>query len=155
MEILESIIPIGIIIFALFILNTVFLAIIYFTQRKVKAVSGWPDTSGTVVASQIEWRSDSEGSTQYPAVLYSYTVMGQSYSSTRIAPGVEMGGSGAGKVVARYPVNSQVTVYYNPQNPSDAVLEKKAGSQILFWGLLILFDCILCGVIPFFLRGFA
>jgi len=148
MGILEGIIPVVIIVFVLVVLNAVFLTIIYFTQRKVNEISGWPSATATVMASQVEWRSDSEGSTQYPAVLYSYTVMGQSYSSTRIAPGMEVGGMGAQKVVARYPVNAQVPVYYNPQNPSDAVLEKKSGSQVLLWTLLVIFDCALCGAIP-------
>lgn len=39
-------------------------------------------------------------------------------------------------------------VFYNPQNPPDAVLERKAPAQWLMWFILILFDCILCGVVP-------
>lgn len=39
-------------------------------------------------------------------------------------------------------------VFYNPQNPSDAVLERKAPAQWLMGFLLILFDCILFGLVP-------
>ena len=35
-----------------------------------------------------------------------------------------VGGSGAHKVVERYPAGAQVLVYYDPNNPSDAVLER-------------------------------
>jgi hypothetical protein len=75
--------------------------------------------------------------------------------SAKLAPGPEVGGSGARGVVAKYPVGSQVLVYYDPSNPSDAVLEKKARSQWLMWVLLAVFDCVLCGVMPIIWFAFA
>ena len=145
----ESLIVIGILAFVLLILNAVFLGVIFFMRRKMAAVSQWPSTMGTVNASYLERRSSSEGgSTNYPVVQYSYQIGGQVYQSTKLAPGPEVGGTGAGKVVARYPEGAQVMVFYNPQNPSEAVLERKAPAQWLMWLLLILFDCILCGLVP-------
>ena len=135
--------------FVLLILNAVFLVVIYFMRRKMAAVSQWPSVMGTVMMSQIEWRSSSEsGSTAYPVVQYSYQVNGQAYQGYKLAPGPEVGGTGANKVVARYPAGAQVMVFYNPQNPSEAVLEKKAPAQWLMWLLLVIFDCALCGVVP-------
>ena len=99
--------------------------------------------------STLESRSSSEGGyVNYPVVRYSYQVGGQTLQGSRIAPGMEVGGSGAGKVISRYPLGAQVMVFYNPQNPSDTVLEKKAPAQFWLWFILILFDCILCGVVP-------
>ena len=145
----EFLLAVGIISFVLLILNVVFLGIIYFMRRKMAAVSQWPSTMGTVMASSIEWRSSSDsGSTAYPVVQYSYQVNGQAYQSSKLAPGPEMGGTGAQKVVARYPSGAQVLVFYNPQNPSEAVLERKAPAQWLMWLLLVVFDCSLCGMIP-------
>ena len=145
----QTLLVIGILGFVLLILNAVFLAIIFFMRRKMAAVSQWPSTMGTVNASYLERRSSSEGgSTNYPVVQYSYQIGGQAYQSTKLAPGPEVGGTGAGKVVARYPEGAQVMVFYNPQNPSDTVLERKAPAQWLMWLLLIVFDCALCGVIP-------
>ena len=104
---------------------------------------------GTVNTSYLERRSSSEGgSTNYPVVLYSYQVGGQAYQGLKIAPGPEVGGTGAGKIVGRYPVGAQVMVFYNPQKPSDTALETKAPAQWLMWLLLIVFDIALCGVIP-------
>ena len=135
--------------FVLIILNIVFLTVIFFMRKKMAAVSQWPSTKGTVMTSTIEWRSSSDsGSTAYPVVQYSYQVNGQAYQSYKLAPGPELGGTGANKVVARYPAGAQVMVFYNPQNPSEAVLERKAPAQWLLWLLLIIFDCSLCGVIP-------
>jgi hypothetical protein len=145
----EFLLTIGIIVFVLIILNAIFLGVIFFMRRKMAAVSQWPSTMGTVNSSYLERRSSSEsGSTNYPVVQYAYQVGGQAYQNSKLAPGPEVGGTGAGKVVARYPVGAQVMVFYNPQNPSDAVLERKAPALWLMWLLLIVFDCALCGVIP-------
>jgi uncharacterized protein DUF3592 len=146
----ELLITVGVIGFFFLVLNVIFLAIIFFMRRRMAAVSQWPSTMGTVNASYLERRHSSgdSGSTNYPVVQYSYQVSGQAYQSTKLAPGPEVGGTGAGKVVARYPAGAQVMVFYNPQNPSDAVLETKAPAQWLMWLILIIFDVVLCGVIP-------
>lgn len=140
---------VGIIVFVLFILNAIFLTIIFFMRRKMAAVSQWPSTMGVVQMSTIEQRSSDDGYTDYPVIQYSYQIGGQTYQSMKLAPGPEVGGTGARKVVAKYPSGAQVMVFYNPQNPSDAVLERKAPAQWLMWLLLIIFDCTLCGIIPF------
>src|SRR5829696_8714797 len=134
--------------FVLLILNAIFLGVIFFMRRRMAVVSQWPSTMGTVMMSTVDRRSTSEGYTDYPVVQYSYQVGGQSYQSYKLAPGPEVGGTGARKVVARYPAGAQVMVFYNPQNASDSVLETKAPAQWLMWLLLVIFDCVLCGVIP-------
>jgi hypothetical protein len=144
----DLIIAIAAIVFALLILNVVFLGIIFFMRRKMATVSEWPSAMGTVGSSGIDRRSSGDGYTDYPSVQYSYQVNGQPYQGTKIAPGMEVGGTGAGKVVARYTAGAQVMVFYNPQNPSDAVLERKAPAQWIMWLLLLIFDCALCAVIP-------
>jgi hypothetical protein len=148
----ELLLTVGIIAFVLLILNVVFLVIIFFIRRKMVAVSQWPSTMGTVLMSTIEQRSSSEGGyTDYPVVQYYYQIGGQPYQSYKLAPGPEVGGTGAGKVVARYPAGAQVMVFYNPENPSEAVLERKAPAQWVMWLILAIFDCVLCGVIPIIL----
>ena len=145
----ELLLAVGIIGIVLVILNVVFLAILFFMRRRMAVVSQWPAAMGTVTTSYLEQRHSSEGGyTNYPVVGYSYQVSGQAYQGAKLAPGPEVGGTGAGKVVARYPAGAQVMVFYNPQNPSDAVLERKAPAQWLMWLLLVIFDCALCGIIP-------
>jgi hypothetical protein len=139
---------VGIIGFVLLILNAVFLGVIFFMRRKMAVVSQWPSTMGTVMMSRTETRSSGEGYADYPVVHYSYQVGGQAYQGLKLAPGPEVGGSGARKVVAKYPSGAQVMVFYNPQNPADAVLERKAPAQWLMWLILVIFDCALCGVVP-------
>jgi hypothetical protein len=145
----ELILTVVIIGFVFVILNVIFLVIIFFMRRKMAAVRQWPSTMGTVNASYLDRRSSSEGGyTNYPVVHYSYQVSGQAHQGTKIAPGMEVGGTGAGKVVARYPAGAQVMVFYNPQNPSEAVLETRAPAQWILWLILIVFDIALCGVVP-------
>ena len=146
----DLLITVGAIGFFFLVLNVIFLGIIFFMRRRMAAVSQWPSTLGTVNASYLERRSSSSdsGSTNYPVVQYSYQVGGQAYQGTKLAPGPEVGGTGAGKVVARYPAGAQVMVFYNPQTPSDAVLETRAPAQWIMWLILIIFDVALCGAIP-------
>lgn len=147
----EFLLAAGIIAFVFLIMNAIFGAIIFFTQRKMKEVSQWPSTLGVVDASYLERRSSSEGgSTNYPVVQYSYQIGGQRYQSAKLAPGMEVGGTGAGKVVERYPAGAQVMVFYNPQNPGEAVLERKAPAQWVMWLVLGIVDCVLCGMLPVF-----
>ena len=149
----DLLITVGAIGFFFLVLNVIFLGILFFMRRRMAAVSQWPSTMGTVSASYLERRHSSgdSGSTNYPVVQYSYQVSGQPYQGTKLAPGPEVGGTGAGKIVARYPAGAQVMVFYNPQNPSDAVLETKAPAQWILWLILIIFDVVLCGVIPIIL----
>ena len=144
----ELLLTIGIIVFVLFILNIVFLTILFFMRRRMATVSQWPATMGNVIASTIERRSSGDGYTDYPVVQYSYQVGGQAYQSYKLAPGPEVGGTGARKVIGKYPAGAQVMVFYDPQNPAEAVLERKAPAQWLLWLILVIFDVTLCGVIP-------
>ena len=59
-----------------------------------------------------------------------------------------MGGVGAQGVLARYPVGSQVTVYYDPKKPKNAVLEKISVVQSWLWVILIFMNILLCIVVP-------
>ena len=129
------------------LMNTIFLGILIATQRKMNAIRGWSTTMGSVSNSYLQRRRTSKGgSVNYPVVQYSYQVGGQTYQGTRIAPGMEVGGSGAGKVIARYPIGAQVMVFYDPQKPSDAVLERKAQAQWVLWLVLAVTDLMLCGM---------
>jgi len=146
---MTRIIVIIIVLFAFGLLNAGFLTAIFFLRRKMRQVRTWPSVMGSVLSSSVVYRSDSEGGrTAYPNVNYSYQVSGQAYQNAKIKPGPEIGGSGAGKVVATYPAGTQVMVYYNPQNPAEAVLEKSKSSEWFFWMFIVIFNCALCIVLP-------
>jgi len=147
----ENIAVIGWIGVFMFIFDAIFLGIIFSTQRKVAQASSWPSTMGTVLMSMVQWRASASSSStsgaNYPVVMYSYQAMGQAYQGNKIAPGPEVGGMGAHKVVARYPMGTQVMVDYKPENPSEALLERSTPSIVkVLWISLVAADIFLCGL---------
>jgi len=88
---------------------------------------GWPRTVGTIVVSDLQRSTDSEGGYSYrPEVTYRYSVNGQEFvaSRTRFGDRLELSWSApAVRVVRRYPVGAVIPVHYDPDDPADAVLE--------------------------------
>jgi hypothetical protein len=110
------------------------LYVIQFRQGlRADASKKWPTAPGTVVSSALEQSPDHKR--RYRAAMqYRYRVGGKDYQSNRIFWG---GNEGRQKhmtsVVASYPAGAQVPVYYDPQNPAEAVIDpaQNAGSRPL------------------------
>ena len=88
----------------------------------------WLNTTGTILMSSVQSSYSGRSHSTYPAVVYAYSVNGQSYQSQRIKAGeqflnVRVAGQ-AQATVARYPIGASVTVYYNPSNPAESALER-------------------------------
>jgi hypothetical protein len=142
----------------------VIIAIVFFYialrgRRASSITKGWPTTTGRVLRSEVELRRShsSEGgysSSYYPAVLYEYQVMGQRYQSSTLSPGMEYGLGFQGRVqarVAKYPAGSTVMVYYNPDNPAQAVLEHSAtGNRIMGWVAVLILVILACTLVMMF-----
>lgn len=124
-------------------------------RKKAKASLNWPSTQGRVVESRVvESRStDSDGdtSTTYrPYIKYEYQVVGTTFTSDKLAIGPAVSTSNYRKSeekVRRMPVGAAVTVFYNPDDPTDAVLEQRSNAGLML-ALGIIFVavglCILC-----------
>ncbi len=111
--------------------------ILYFIQfrqgLRADASKKWPTASATVTASAMEKSPDSRW--RYRAALqYSYRVGAKQYQSSRVFWG---GNEGRKKhmasVVASYPAGCKVRIYYDPQNPAEAVIDpvQNTGSRPL------------------------
>ena len=104
------------------------------SKRLANVSQSWQGTQGKVIESRLDKRSstDSDGhtSTSYDAiVLYKYSAMGKEYTGDRVAFGVKNTNPGpADAILKRYPVDTQVMVYYNPDKPKEAVLERSSKS---------------------------
>jgi len=86
----------------------------------------WPTVQGTVTRSEIDvWSSD--GRTHYePKIAYNYIVDGKKYTSSQIKagdPAPDNNVTNAKRLQAEYPVDSEVTVYYDPELPESAALQ--------------------------------
>ncbi|MBU1662097.1 MAG: DUF3592 domain-containing protein [Chloroflexi bacterium] len=120
----------------------IFLIIYSIRSRKKAEVSqAWPSTLGQVITAEVKQSTstDDDGETHYsyyPSVEYEYQVGGQTYTGKRIAFGGIKGHGSESKAaadLARFPTGSQVTVYYNPEKPKEAVLERRAGGFVRGW----------------------
>jgi hypothetical protein len=68
-----------------------------------------------------------------PRIRYSYPVDGREHESSQINFWGVVGGSqsAAERTTRRYPQGAQVTVYYNPQDPHEAVLDRAFSPLVL------------------------
>jgi hypothetical protein len=85
----------------------------------------WSATEGTITKSFVEEDDSGDNTRYWPRVQYSYMVDGISYAGECIAPlAGGMGFRGAARQKrASYLSGRTVTVYVNPRDPGDAVLE--------------------------------
>ena len=85
----------------------------------------WPKTEGTILSSTVRHDSTRKSGSFRAEVTYTYTAGSVSFTGDRISFG-NFGTSGTGHanaIVARYPRNAKVIVYYSPRDPSLSVLE--------------------------------
>ena len=118
------------------LLGTAFLFIGGLTLSKGDATHSWLSVQGKItVASSVDKRqsSGSQSSTwsYYPYWEYEYTVAGQRFTSHQIREGEGSRGHNTREAadqaaVSRFPVGTQVTVFYDPEDPSSAVLFRGA-----------------------------
>jgi hypothetical protein len=128
--------PLNVFILAvMFGLLGLILLLVYRSRLNVdKKIKSWPSVPGTITSSRVSKKEvsvESHGSTslqtQYePHVKYSYTVTGTLYHGERIGNGILVSSlSGPSKrIVKRFTAGATVPVYYDPEDPSQAVLEK-------------------------------
>lgn len=93
-----------------------------------QSTQAWQSTTGTVVMSSTQRKRTGRSYSDYPVVVYLYQVNGRQYQSQRIKAGeqflnVRLSGQ-AEATVQKYQIGSTVTVYYNPSNPAESVLER-------------------------------
>jgi hypothetical protein len=116
-------------------------------QARANDARGWPSTPGRVISSgvrEVQVRQRVRTSvgryrivTRYaPAMVYTYVVNGAQYRGERLRMGegfVSSDTHAAERASARYPIDSQVIVFYNPADPSDSTLDTRSG-----WGTRVL-----------------
>ncbi len=120
------------------------------------ATTSWPSAQGTIISSTITnftaCYSTKNGENCYPAyrpsITYSYAVDTVSYTENTISLGHVMSGndySYAASEVAKYPASSDVSVHYNPNLPSESVLEP--GGNGLSTAFVALIPILLGGIV--------
>ncbi len=77
-------------------------------------------TTGVITLSEVRDYSDVDGPISF-AIRYTYVVDGSTYESRRYKYVVDSLDNHA-EIVATHPLGAKVIVYYNPKDPTDAVL---------------------------------
>ncbi|KAF0112533.1 MAG: hypothetical protein FD147_129 [Chloroflexi bacterium] len=146
------------IVYGVFIFfGLVFVIISITSKKRSKAAQSWPTIPGVILSSRVDIHtsmdSDRRTSTSYkPFVEYQYTIMGQDYRGNRIAFGANaFNRKKSDSIIARYPVNQQVIVHYNPDKPEDVALETEVQGAVLslIIGILLMGVGIVMAVIAF------
>jgi len=114
------------------LIGLTYITLIVVGRQKQQPLGHWPTTRGTVERSYVQEREprpfQKQPETYTPVVIFSYSVDGETY----VAKARSFAGAGAQTtrdliaaeaVVKEYPPDSTVTVHYNPNTPSQAVLE--------------------------------
>ncbi len=118
-----------------------------------KAAESWSQVAGIVQKSElsIEHSRDSDGDRSthyYPLVTYSYIVDSLSYTNNAISFGKSsLSKKRSLSKLAEYPQGATVNVYYDPADPTQAVLEPKASSFVtILFGIIL----VITGIYLFF-----
>ncbi len=107
------------------------------TAEKARQSESWPSTEGEIAHSATLYQTDStatnNGVPTFKAdIAYRYKVKGANYASSKVAL-LDLATSSSGRaqtIVQRYPDKSKVQVYYNPADPSDAILQPGSAGGI-------------------------
>lgn len=128
------------------------LGLILAWQQNARIV-GYHPVAATVLSSQVarEETRDSEGhwtTSHLPRIEYRYRVGGQTYSNDTVFATI-MSGASAGTVVDRFPVGEGATAYYDPRDPQQAFLWRRASfyPYLVIWAplALALMGCLVFG----------
>lgn len=108
-----TLVGLGVLIFAIF------------DYYEAKSSTSWENTIGKILESTIESHRNDDGITYKPVIVYSYKVNKKRYHSRVVYFGESLHHSSIKvpqDLVNRFPIGSEVKVYYNPKSPSNSIL---------------------------------
>jgi hypothetical protein len=94
--------------------------------RTATASAAWPSTEGTITELGVRAERDEDDVSYAPEVAYTYAVVGSPYRGTRIVVGATRrytSRSRAEAALRGFAMGQNVTVYYDPERPDEAVLQ--------------------------------
>jgi hypothetical protein len=108
------------------IISSALLVFLYRGCRVGLASRYWPSVRGIIKESSVEEVPDSDGCITYrPKIVYAYRVEDREYESkTWSFRSTSCRKKEVSNIVDRYVPGSEVDIYYDPENPSQAVLER-------------------------------
>ena len=107
-------------------------------KRTAGASRAWPSAPGTIISSQVLAGGGGKSRWYKAQVTYTFAANGQTYTGERVMFGDARSSSMAKeeRVVAQYVQGAPVEVFYNPQQPQEAVLERRTSGTTLTYLIL-------------------
>ena len=116
--------------------------------------SDWKEVQATVNVSEIRLDPYSESDGEFPYISYSYSVDGVSFSNDDIVLFDLDGSYGfSTSIVDEYHYGSEITAYYNSEDPNQAVLMKGFSGVLPPIILILQFVSVVFGAVVTFLMG--
>jgi hypothetical protein len=122
---------------------------------KVLEARSWPAVPCTILSSEVGSHQGEDSTTYSVDVSYAYTVQGREHKSDRYR---FLGGSSGGRqakerIVRRLPPLTRTVCYVNPDDPSDAVLNRDFGAEYAAGLVPLVFVAAALGAIVLTLRS--
>jgi len=114
--------------------------------RLVRQSKSWPSTPGEIIQSRVARESNSDGRYYTPKIAYRYSAQGRAYEADTVqigADGISGSRKQARQTVARYPVGSQALVYFDPERPERACLERRGAGGWVGYVLAVIYPVLL------------
>ena len=106
-----------------------------------RASAGWSQGSARILSSEVEPSTFDEQTVYRPMIVYAFFAANREYTSRRVS----FSGRSyareeqARQAAARFPAETSVPVYFNPDHPKEAVLERQGIGPVIL--------LILCGLL--------
>lgn len=105
-----------------------FLVLIGYVTQRVKRAATWQESRARITQSKVDverhrFAGDTTKVKNTAFVAYDFKANGQTIHGDRISIGIAPADN-VDQVLKRYPVGAEVTVFYDPENPKDCVLER-------------------------------
>lgn len=106
---------------------------------KQLGASRFVPTEATVVESRVVEHEGDDSTSYEPYLLYRYRVGGQDFQSDQHRRGMAFNGgrSDAQDMVDSHPVGSKLQIWYSPETPAQAVIEKNLSGMDLFFPMFL------------------
>lgn len=120
----------------------------YFEVRRART---WLSARGRIVKAASEMRPVKIGDgvaemREFAAVTYEFSANGKKHKGTRVSIGEDLGNNDVAGTLIRYPSGSDVTVYYDPNDPTKCLLEREPPA-FLFRSMALLLLALSAGTI--------
>ena len=131
------------------ILTMVFNIIMLTGAIDVFRAQNFAETTGTIIAAEVDRRRGSDSTTYSPALEYTYDIAGQTYTGTRYGVrDVSTSNRGyAAEIVRDHQPGTEVIVFYDPDQPENALLNREfSGPMMILPIFMTPFNAVMLGI---------